>query len=528
MSSSNTDQNSRQRTNFQKWDAIVIGSGIGGMAAAAALSKIGRKVLLLEQHHTLGGLTHSFRRNGFTWDVGVHYLSGMAPGDRIRDLLDWLCETPIDFVSLGSVYDILHIGAAEPLSLSRPYEAQERDLKDRFPNEAAAIEAWTHALRDGLDAMYKIFPTRAMPDFVGDMLDWWNRDAISKWCGRTTKEVIDDLTDDPELAAVMAAQWGDHGGRPSKASFAMHALIAGAYLPSGSWYPVGGSAVYAEHIIPTITNNGGEAHAGVRVDALLFDGDRVIGVRTEDGTEFYSDAVISDIGALETIDAFVADTDAHNAWKAEIRALPSSMAHYALFLGFEGDIEAAGATKANHWFYPTGDVDVLWKDAPDGTPPHMTASFGSLKNPAHDPGPEQIHMGQFLAWSDWSAVAPFADRPPQQRGDDYADFKRRVEETLMAQFEHYFPELAKLVVYRELATPLSTVTYTGHHQGGFYGLDVTPERVMSDALRARTPFPGLYLAGQDVASPGIPGALMGGLLSAASVDPRVFRYLRGA
>ena len=514
-------------TEGDHWDAVVIGSGIGGMAAAAALSRVGKKVLLLEQHQTIGGLTHSFSREGFTWDVGIHYLSEMAPGDRIRALLDWLADTPIDFVPLGSIYDHVHIGSAEPLSLSRPYEAQERDLKDRYPGQAKAIEAWTRALHEGREAMYKIFPTRAMPEVAGDLLDWWNRRSISKWCARTTQEVIDDITDHPELAAVLAAQWGDHGGRPSRASFAMHALIAGAYLPSGSWYPVGGSAAFAEHIVPTITKAGGEVRAGVRVEGLLFDGDTAVGVRTQDGTEMRGDAVISDIGARETIDTLLPEDCGQDDWMAEIRALPSSIAHFTLFLGFEGDIEAAGATRANHWFYPTGKTDVIWTDAPYGAPPHMTVSFGSLKNPAHDPGPRQKHMGQLLVWADWSTVAERADLRPGARGDDYADFKRRTENTMMALFERRFPDLAKLVVFRELATPLSTVSFTGHRHGAFYGLDVTPERVICDGLRARTPIPGLFLAGQDVASPGIPGALWGGLLSAASVDPRVFKHFRG-
>ena len=523
MVASDPDTEQQHQT---EWDVIVIGSGIGGMAAAAALSKVGRKVLLLEQHRTLGGLTHSFSRNGFTWDVGVHYLSGLAPDDHAREMLDWLCDTPIEFVSLGAVYDALHIGSAEPLFLSRPYEAQERDLKDRFPDHAQAIEAWTKALREGREALYKIFPTRAMPEVAGDMLDWFNRRPISKWCMRTTKEVIDDLTDDPALAAAMAAQWGDHGGRPSKASFAMHALIAASYLVSGSWYPVGGAAAFAEHIIPTIFKNGGEARAGVRVNGLIFDGDRVVGVRTDKGEEILAEAVISNIGARETVDTLLPDAGSHEDWIAEIRELPSSIAHFTLFLGFEGDIEAAGATKANHWFYPTGDVDALWENAPNGTPPHMTASFGSLKNPAHDPGPTKKHMGQFLCWADWACVAPWADKTAEERGDDYAEFKHQVEETMMAEFEKRFPGLAKLVVYRELATPLATVAFTGHHKGGFYGLDVTPERVVCDALRAKTPIPGLWLSGQDVVSPGVPGALMGGLLSAASVDPRVFRHIR--
>ncbi len=514
-------------TDKAHWDAIVIGSGIGGMAAAAALSHLGNKVLLLEQHHMLGGLTHSFSREGFMWDVGIHYLSLLAPGDRIRELLDWLCDTPIEFVSLGSIYDTIHIGSSEPLTLSRPYEAQERDMKDRFPDQAEAIEAWTDALREGRKAMYKILPTRAMPKIAGDMLDWWNRREIAKWCARTTKEVIDDLTDNPELAAIMAAQWGDHGGRPGLASFAMHALISASYLESGSWYPVGGSAAFAEHIIPTLVKNGGEARAAVRVTGLLFEGDTVIGVQTADGTPIRANAVISDIGARETIDNLLPENCGHEDWIAQIRALPSSIAHYTLFLGFEGDIEAAGATKSNHWIYPTGETDLVWTEAPDGVPPVMVASFGSLKNPAHDPGPHQKHMGQFLVWSDWGPVTQWADRPAGARAEAYADFKRRVEDTLMAQFERYFPELAKLVVYRELATPLSTVAFTGHSKGAFYGLDVTPQRVMCDGLRAKTPIPGLFLAGQDVASPGIPGALMGGLLSAASVDRKLLGKFRG-
>ena len=133
------------------------------------------------------------------------------------------------------------------------------------------------------------------------------------------------------------------------------------------------------------------------------------------GFEIHASAVVSDIGARETIDTLLPKDCQHQDWMARIRALPSSIAHFNLFLGFEGDIEAAGATKANHWFYPTGETDVVWTDAPDGPPPHMAASFGSLKNPALDPGPRQKHMGQAIFWADWSTVAKWANRPAPAR-----------------------------------------------------------------------------------------------------------------
>lgn len=511
----------------KEWDAIVIGSGMGGMTAAAALAKSGHRVLLLEQYKTLGGLTHSFSRDGFSWDVGIHYLGCVAPDDRERDLIDWLTETPIEFEPMGAVYDNLHLGNAPPLALSRPYEAQERDLKDRFPDETEAIEAWTAALREGREIMYTIASTRAIPEFVSQLIEWWNHRAIRKWCSRTTKEVVDSITTNPELAAAFTAQWGDHGGRPHKASFGVHALICGSYLESGAWYPVGGGKVFAERLIPTITRAGGEARAGVKVETLLVEGERVVGVRTSEGDEIRSEVVISNIGARETIRNLLPAGFGPQDWIGDIEALPPSIAHFSLFLGFEGDVEAAGATRSNHWFYPTGEIDAVWADAPDGDPPGFFISFASLKDPGHDPGPKRKYAGEMVVWTDWNAVAKWADLPSGKRGADYKAFKRKVEETMFALFKANFPDLAELVVLRELSTPLATASITGHHEGRFYGLDGTPERVLSQALKARTPIDGLYLSGQDVVTQGIQGALWGGILCAASVDAKVFKQMRG-
>jgi len=519
-------EQSQHETSQGQWDVIVIGSGMGGLSAAAALSRTGHKVLVLEQYQTLGGLTHSFSRNGFSWDAGLHYLSGLAPGEPERKLLDWLCDTPIELAPMGTIYDVLHIGDADPLPLSRPKEAQVLDLKERFPEENKAIDAWFDAIEKGKEAAMAVLQSRGMPQPIGAFIGWWKKNELQRWCGRTTAQVAADITDNPALTAVFFAQWGDHGGRPGRASFAAHALIAYSYLERGGWYPVGGASVIADHILPVIRQAGGEARAGVRVESLLVEDGRVVGIRAADGKEIRADAVVSNIGARETVDQLLPDDLEAVEWTDEIRTLRPSICHFSMYLGFEGDIEAAGATKANHWIYPDGEMDAVWVQAPNGRPPGIFVSFASLKDPNHDPGPERRHSGEMLVWTDWSVVERWANLPPGGRGQDYADFKKAVQDRVFEQFEAYFPELAKLVVFRELSTPLSTAAITGHRNGAFYGLDVTPDRMLSDALRVKTPIKGLYLSGQDAASPGIPGALWGGVLCAGSIDPKVFRHIR--
>lgn len=153
-------------------------------------------------------------------------------------------------------------------------------------------------------------------------------------------------------------------------------------------------------------------------------------------------------------------------------------------------------------------------------------SFPSLKDPVHDPGPSKRHTGQMLVLADWSAVDEFANGGASEQPAEWRAFKDKIEAQMLAFFAEKFPALAPLIVFHELGTPLATVSFTGHEKGGFYGVETTPRRMMSDAFSVRTPVPGLFLAGQDVMIPGIAGALAGGMLAAAAIDPRVFQKLR--
>ena len=100
-----------RKTASHGWDIIVIGSGIGGLTCASALAHQGKKVLVLEQHYVAGGMTHTFKRKGFLWDVGVHVLGEMTPDRLPGKLLDWLSDGNIQMESVGEVYDTFYLGA---------------------------------------------------------------------------------------------------------------------------------------------------------------------------------------------------------------------------------------------------------------------------------------------------------------------------------------------------------------------------------------------------------------------------------
>ena len=90
----------------EKFDAIVIGSGMGGLCTASILSKAGKNVLVLEQHYTAGGVTHSFKRNGYEWDVGVHYIGKVHEEEGVlRKVFDYVAEGQLKWEFMVEVYD---------------------------------------------------------------------------------------------------------------------------------------------------------------------------------------------------------------------------------------------------------------------------------------------------------------------------------------------------------------------------------------------------------------------------------------
>ena len=162
------------------------------------------------------------------------------------------------------------------------------------------------------------------------------------------------------------------------------------------------------------------------------------------------------------------------------------------------------------------------REPPASPWPGFFVSFPSLKDPASHAKP----TAEVIAVVDAKAFAPWLELPDNERPEEYLALKSWVEERLLAQLLRHFPGLRPMLRFHESSTPVTQRRYVRSPDGAMYGIEMSAQRLTSPALHVRTPLPGLLLAGQDVTSPGVAGAFMGGLLAAASVEPSLWVSLR--
>ncbi|GGN51539.1 hypothetical protein GCM10011579_007510 [Streptomyces albiflavescens] len=483
-------------------DVVVIGSGMGGLAAARTIAQFGgKRVLVLEQHYTLGGMTHEFSRAGrYRFGTGLHYMSASA-----GPFLGFMTDGRAQLSPLPDDYDAMHFPEFE-FAVPATKERFRARLKERFPAEADAIDGFFRTTRwamAGLAArnVFASFPAgvrKAGAPIV---------ERLFPSTFRSLRDQVSRSFHDPRLRAVLAARWGLYGTPPASSAFGYHAAVPLTFFMEGTAHPVGGPQELNRVVLEILQRYGVVLRSRQRVHEVVVEGGKVAGVDVEDtatGRRYRvrTDTVVSAAGVRNTYRLI--------GKSHELTELPEERSAVMLFLGLNRSPAEFGLRGENHWFMPDLDeYDSIHRPPGEGT---LYVSFASLNNPA-----ARFHTVELLELVDPKVVDQWRGTPENDRPDSYRKFKDELTGRLIARLDARWPGFRETIAFAELATPLSFETYQHSVLGSFYGLAATPQRLRSARAGCRTPVKGLVVAGQDAWGSGVVGALAGGLMAANAV-----------
>ncbi|PJZ70808.1 phytoene dehydrogenase [Leptospira perolatii] len=516
----------------REYDVVIIGSGMGALTLGSLLAQFAeKKVLLLEQHFKAGGFTHVFKREGkFLWDVGIHYVGDMHPDSMLRKLFDLVTNGKVDWAEMPKVFEKF-VYPNLSFGVKNEPEEYERDLENLFPQEKEAIRRYFQDVKKVASWHGRHMMLKALPPFMdkfGAAIDLLGSSSALS----TTKEYLDANFQDEKLKALLCSQWGDYGLPPSKSSFAIHALIVAHYL-RGGFYPVGGSGHIAQAVQDILKQHGGKIALFREVQEIIMEGNKAVGVKVlnrrkseEEGRPveetYFAPAIASNAGAYNTFLKLL-PASAKIPFRKELQDFAEQnplTTNVTLYLGLKDDPRKLGFFGENHWIYSSFDHDKNFEEGHKWTEgsaiPGVYLSFPSLKDPqAHAP------TAEIIAFCDYKFFEPWKNQPWKERDSEYKAKKQTLIDRLLNYVEERYPGFKKIVEYTELSTPITTEHFTLHQNGTIYGLPCVPDRFRESKapwFSPTTPIENLYLTGADAASPGVSGAMMGGVSAFARIS----------
>lgn len=502
------------------FDAIVIGSGIGGLTAGAILSRLnGKRVLILERHSVIGGLTHVFSRGRYKWDAGVHYVGRMKKGMRQRAILDFITDNQVKWTAMPDPFEhFIYPGLSFKVSSSPARYQQE--LINRFPHAARRIRKYFRDVKRVNNWFTRRYLSRVLPRPFAALLNLINLPG-RKWAAMTTRDYFQRNFADKQLRTLLATQWCDYGTPPDESSFAMHALLVYHYI-EGGFYPEGGTDRIAATVRTVLRRNAGEILAHREVREILVEGNRAVGVRvgnrrspTAGDEYYYAPIVISNAGAKRTFDQLV-PSHIKDAVHDGLRGLEPGYSAVCVYAGLNDSPRKLGVRGENLWINRREEHATMKAQTEallSGTPAACFVSFTTLRN-----GAAANHTMTIISLADYEAFAQWRVRDGTKKDGAYYALKKKLADSLIDLAQKHLPGLREMIAFTEVSTPLTMKRYTNRAQGALYGLKHTPNFFRARALRAKTKLPGLYLCGADICTPGITGAMMGGVATASVIS----------
>ncbi len=497
------------------YDVIIIGSGMSGLTCSSLLALEGKKVLMLEKHFKFGGYTHTFKRNGFEWDVGIHYIGSVHKKNTFsRRVFDKISNNKLKWNKMSLNYDRI-IFPDKCYDFIAPKKKFIEKIKEYFPKNTSDIDHYIDMLREVNKSSLNFFAAKALSGISEFMLRPFLTRKFLKYADMTTYQALSSITSNEKLISVLTGQWGDYGMPPKESSFVIHCMIANHYL-DGASYPVGGSRNIAETIIPVIKKHGGEVVKNCGVDKIWIKNGKLKGVILESGEKISSDKVISTTGVHNTIKKLGENKKFLNYYEKKIDSVEPSSGHACLYIGFDDSSENLGIKDTNLWVYPSYNHDqnvIDFNKDQNNDFPVLYMSFASSKDPEWNKNYPSKSTMEVIVPSRFENYEKWANKSWRKRGQEYEHYKEELSQRIIKQVYKHCPYLKNKISFYELSTPLSTKSLANYRFGELYGINHTPQRFKQKWLKPKTPIKNLFLSGQDIVTVGLVGALSSGVLT---------------
>ena len=471
----------------RKYDAIVIGAGMGGLSAAANLAHHGLETVLLERHNVPGGYATSFVRGRFEFEVALHELAGIGfPGKRGKTYtyLDELgVAEKLEFVTIPELYRSSSPGL--DITLPQGREAFTERLIGEFPDEEAGIRRFLDRIF-GLSRDVEALMARR-GELGNPLLVPIRYRHLFRYLPVSLGRVLNRDVSDPGLRAVLGQYWGYVGTAPAEAPFLNYGLMLASYIEYGAAFPLGRSQALSNAFVKTFEQKGGEARMSCGASRIIVENGRAVGVVTDHGEELRAPWIVANVDPITTAKVLVGPEHLPREYFKAFQANHLSPSTVNVYLGLNRTREQLGIE--DHEVFVNDDLDLDGHAARMGdlSPPAEIAltTYNAVYPDVSPPGTSIVVLTTLKHGAPWLEV------PKEQ----YLQLKNSMAAAMLDSAERVIPGLRDVVEVIEVSTPITNMRYTGAPGGSIYGFGATPWLSMAMLPDHRGPIEGIVMAG---------------------------------
>jgi all-trans-retinol 13,14-reductase len=477
-----------------KFDAVIIGSGLGGLSCAAAFARQGFKSIVLEKHDKPGGYATTFMRpGGYNFDVSLHSTS-VGERNGLHNLIPGFPEiSDVEFILHPNLYRVVYPDYDIRVPQKNLTGYIELLIK-HFPDEQTGIKG----LVEDMQGLSKDIGRYSSAKGQIDMSNFPQTfPYLFKCSNKTWGEMMDARIKNPKLRAVFSTLWGYYGLPPSKLSAYYYALPTIGYLEQGGYYPKGKSQKLSNSLVKFIEERGGKVLLNTKVNEILTKDHTAYGVKSDDGREFLGRVVVSNANAYDTIHTMLKEDDSLKEYIGKMNQFSVSLSSFQVFLGLKQDLIGKLGLNDAEIFYETGyNPEHSYMSALQANVEEGGYGVTLYDNIYKGYSPENKNTITIMVLQGYDHWKGFEADYFKGKKEAYRAEKERIANLLIQKAEKtLLPGLSEAIEAKEIGTPLTNLRYTGNYRGAIYGWDQTVSNSGPIRLPHNTPIRNLYLSG---------------------------------